>query len=209
MEAQRDKWSSIQDPISHLNCFLSRVCDLREKSSAGRRFIFEFVSISENMLELKLHSGDHFLVTWFFLFVVWKWVKLFFPRNWIKSFLSVSWSFFFFSFQEILWTSEYNRIYKIFIFFRCLKSCGKISQELFFMWNWIKIYFPYKLREKSFKRNFFFKLVNFPKLIFSTKLIFFFLTKICNFLCHFLLFFWHVKNLHLEFFRRNFSCESQ
>lgn len=208
MEAQRDKWSSIQDPISHLNCFLSRVCDLREKSSAGRRFIFKFVSISENMLELKLHSGDHFFVTWFFLFVVWKWVKLFFPRNWIKSFLSVSWSFFFFfSFQEILWTSEYNRINTIFIFFRCLKSCGK--NELFFMGNWIKIYFPYKLREKSFKRNFFFKLVNFPKLIFSTKLIFFFLTKICNFLCHFLLFFWHVKNLHLEFFRRNFSCESQ
>lgn len=64
--------------------------------------------------------------------------------------------FFFFSFQEILWTSEYNRINKIFIFFRCLKSCGKISQELFFMWNWIKIYFPYKLREKSFKRNSFF-----------------------------------------------------
>lgn len=115
--------------------------------------------------------------------------------------------FFFFSFQEILWTSEYNRINTIFIFFRCLKSCGK--NELFFMGNWIKIYFPYKLREKSFKRNFFFKLVNFPKLIFSTKLIFFFLTKICNFLCHFLLFFWHVKNLHLEFFRRNFSCESQ
>lgn len=189
MEAQRDKWSSIQDPISHLNCFLSRVCDLREKSSAGRRFIFEFVSISENMLELKLHSGDHFFVTWFFLFVVWKWVKLFFPRNWIKSFLSVSWSFFFFfSFQEILWTSEYNRIYKIFIFFRCLKSCGKISQELFFMWNWIKIYFPYKLREKSFKRIFFFKLVNFPKFIFFNQIDLFFGQKyviFCVIFCYF------------------------
>lgn len=188
MEAQRDKWSSIQDPCSHLNCFLSRVCDLREKSSAGRRFIFEFVSISENMLELKLHSGDHFLVTWFFLFVVWKWVKLFFPRNWIKSFLSVSWSFFF-SFQEILWTSEYNRINNIFIFFGVWNHVEKISQELFFMWNWIKIYFPYKLREKSFKRNFFFKLVNFPKFIFSTKLIFFFFDKNMYFFVSFLVIF--------------------
>lgn len=166
MEAQRDKWSSIQDPFSHLNCFLSRVCDLGEKSSAGRRFIFEFVSISENMLELKLHSGDHFFVTWFFLFVVWKWVKLFFPRNWIKSFLSVSWSFFFFfSFQEILWTSEYNRINTIFILFRCLKSCGKNFTITFFPTiNWGKIFL-------------FFKLVNFPKFIFSTKLIIFFFDK--------------------------------
>lgn len=174
MEAQRDKWSSIQDPISHLNCFLSRVCDLGEKSSAGRRFIFEFVSISENMLELKLHSGDHFFVTWFFLFVVWKWVKLFFPRNWIKSFLSVSWSFFFFSFQEILWTSEYNRIYKIFIFFRCLKSCGKNFTITFFHVKLNKNLFCLKIFQKNF---FFFKLVNFPKFIFSTKLIIFFFDK--------------------------------
>lgn len=99
MEAQRDKWSSIQDPFSHLNCFLSRVCDLREKSSAGRRFIFEFVSISENMLELKLHSGDHFFVTWFFLFVVWKWVKLFFPRNQLNQIFSVCFLKFFFFFS--------------------------------------------------------------------------------------------------------------
>lgn len=96
--------------------------------------------------------------------------------------------FFFFSFQEILWTSEYNRIYKIFIFFRCLKSCGKISQELFFMWNWIKIYFPYKLREKSFKRIFFFKLVNFPKFIFFNQIDLFFGQKyviFCVIFCYF------------------------
>lgn len=203
MEAQRDKWSSIQDPISHLNCFLSRVCDLREKSSAGRRFIFEFVSISENMLELKLHSGDHFFVTWFFLFVVWKWVKLFFPRNWIKSFLSVSWSFFFFfSFQEILWTSEYNRINKIFIFFRCLKSCGKNFTRTFFHVKLNKN--PYKLREKSFKRIFFLSSWTFQNLFFQPNLNFFFGQKyvifcviFCNFFC-----IW-------SFFRRNFSCESQ
>lgn len=40
--------------------------------------------------------------------------------------------FFFFSFQEILWTSEYNRINTIFIFFRCLKSCGKNFTITFF-----------------------------------------------------------------------------
>lgn len=108
--------------------------------------------------------------------------------------------FFFFSFQEILWTSEYNRIYKIFIFFRCLKSCGKNFTITFFPTiNWGKIFL-------------FFKLVNFPKFILSTKLIIiFFLQNMQKkpFFFHCLLFFWHVKNLHLEFFRRNFSCESQ
>lgn len=134
MEAQRDKWSSIQDPISHLNCFLSRVCDLREKTSAGRRFIFEFVSISENMLELKLHSGDHFCYM-IFPFCRVKMSKTIFSEEPTESNLFCLFPevfFFFFSFQEILWTSEYNRINTIFIFFRCLKSCGKNFTRTFF-----------------------------------------------------------------------------
>lgn len=82
--------------------------------------------------------------------------------------------FFFFSFQEILWTSEYNRINTIFIFFRCLKSCGKNFTITFFHVKLNKNLFCLKIFQKNF---FFFKLVNFPKFIFSTKLIIFFFDK--------------------------------
>lgn len=158
MEAQRDKWSSIQDPISHLNCFLSRVCDLREKTSAGRRFIFEFVSISENMLELKLHSGDHFCYM-IFPFCRVKVSKTIFSEEPTESnlFCLCPELFFFFSvFRRFCGPANITELIKFSYFLGVWNHVEKISQELFFMGNWIKIYFPYKLREKSFKRIFFF-----------------------------------------------------
>lgn len=65
--------------------------------------------------------------------------------------------FFFFSvFRRFCGPVNITELIQFSYFLGVWNHVEKISQELFFMGNWIKIYFPYKLREKSFKRIFFF-----------------------------------------------------
>ena len=96
MEARRDKWSSIQDSFSQL---FSLPCLWFEGKKFSREKIYIWVCF-----HLWKHVGakntfrSNFLVTWFFLFVAWNWVKVFFPRNQLDQIFSVRFLKFFFFF---------------------------------------------------------------------------------------------------------------